>query len=230
MNKYLLKEYGSWGVMTLSFLTGVFAGGAAPMSLIPAYGAIGLLINSKQALTLWIRRGSGSKMHAGVFFAQVVPAALVLFSLLGEGVLTLLPFAAIAAVYVMLNRLAGEHSIFTEIAGFASLSIAAPVSRLLSSGQADYRLYAAVAAFFCAGVFKVRVQFRKRILDRVVMGLYLLVASMIYYLIRAPLIALLPLGDNLVFAIVPYRTRLRTTGWTEIFKGACFLLLMALYY
>jgi hypothetical protein len=231
MNNYLLKEYGSWGVMTLSFLAGMLVGGTLHLSLIPAYIAAGLLINSKQALTLWVRStGRVSATHARVFFLQVVPAALVLFFLLKGGLAALLPFAAIPVIYLMLNRLAGEHAISTEIAGFALLSAAAPVSRFLSSGLVDYRLFGAVALFFCAGVFKVRIQFRKRIRDRAVMVAYLLGAVTAYYLIRAPLLALFPLADNLIFAIAPYRVRVRITGWTEVVKGSCFLLVMALAY
>jgi hypothetical protein len=232
MSRYVLKEYGSWGVMTLSFLTGILVGSSSySFRLLPAYLAICLLINAKQALTLWSRStGTGRQTHAGAFFIQVVPASLMLVFLLGGGIANMLPFAAIPVVYVILNRFAGEHAIITEIAGFASLSSAVLISKYLSSGQVDYRLYVATALFFNSGVFKVRIQFKKRALDRVTMVLYLLCVAAVYYLIGTPLVALLPLADNLIFAVTLYHTRLRTTGWTEVLKGTGFLLLMALSY
>ena len=231
MSRYVLKEYGSWGVMTLSFLTGIFTGGSVSFRLIPAYIAICLLINSKQALTLWARNsGTGWRTHAGIFFIQVITASFVLVFLLGGGIEKMLPFAAIPVVYVILNRSAGEHAIGTEIAGFASLSSAVLISKYLSAGQVDCRLYVATALFFSSGVLKVRIQFKKRSLDRAAMVLYLLCVAAVYYLIGAPLVALLPLADNLIFAVTLYHSRLRTTGWTEVLKGTGFLLLMALSY
>jgi hypothetical protein len=231
MRRYLLREYGSWGVMTLSFLTGVFVGGVFQWSLVPAYIATCLLVNSKQAFTRCVRGGGeGMKVHAWAFVIQTALAAATLLLLLSGGIGKLLPLAAIPAVYAVLFYIAGEHAIATEITGFGLLSAAAIVSRFLASGQADYRLYAAAFLFFGAGVFKVRIQLTKRILSRAMMVLYLLGVVEAYFLIEAPFVALLPLLDNLVFAIAPYRTRLRTAGWAEVVKGAFFLVLMALFY
>ena len=231
MSRYILKEYGSWVVMTLSFLTGVLVGGVFRFTLIPVYLAICLMINSKQAFTLWMRsKDSDSTMYGTVFFAQIVSAAVMLFFLVGGPAGKLLPYAAIPAAYLLLNRFAGEHAIATEVSGFALLAVAALVSRLLSSGQVDLRLYLAVALFFTAGVFKVRVQFRKGVFDRTLMAGYLAFTLAAYYAIGAPLVALLPLTENLVSAAMLYKVTLRVTGWTEVLKGICFLLLMGLYY
>lgn len=231
MSRYILKEYGSWGVMTLSFLTGILVSGVFPLTLIPAYIVICLMINSKQAFTLWMRsKGSDRTIHGTVFFAEIVSAALLLLFLAGGTAGKLLPYAAIPAAYLLLNRFAGEHAISTEVSGFAFLATAALVSRLFSSGQVDNRLYLAVALFFTAGVFKVRVQLRKGVLDRTLMAGYLAFTLAAYYAIGAPLIVLLPLAENLVFAVILYKATLRVTGWTEVLKGICFLLLMGLYY
>jgi hypothetical protein len=217
--------------MTLSFLTGILVSGAFSLKVIPAFVAIALLINSKQALTLWSRteRGGAGK-HMSVFFVQVGLASMILLLVLGEYVPKFLPYAAVPLVYVLLNLIAGEHAVYTETAGFASLSMAAPIAKFLCTGEVDLRLYIAVAVFFCAGVFKVRVQLRKRRWERSAMGIYLVFAAVVYYVIKAPFFALLPLVDNLIFALAPYKVRLKATGWTEVMKGVTFLALMFLLY
>jgi hypothetical protein len=231
LRRYFLKEYGSWGVMTLSFLTGIAVSGAFSPKVIPAFVAISFLINSKQALTIWSRseRG-GAARHMLIFLLQIGLASMILLPILGGSVAAFLPYAAVPVVYVFLNRFAGEHAIYTETAGFASLALAAFIAKFLCTGQLDLRLYIAVSVFFCAGVFKVRVQLRKRIWERSAMALYLVFAVSAYYLIKAPLIALLPLADNLIFALTLYKIKLRATGWTEVMKGVTFLALMYLTY
>jgi hypothetical protein len=217
--------------MTLSFLTGILVSGAFSLKVIPAFVAISLLINSKQALTLSSRteRG-GAGRHMSVFFVQVGLASMILLPLLGGSVTKFLPYSAVPLVYILLNRLVGEHAIYTETAGFASLAMAALIAKFFCTGQVDPRLYIAVAVFFCAGVFKVRVQLRKRIWERSAMGLYLVFAAAVYYVIKAPFFALLPLADNLIFSLTLYKIRLRATGWTEVVKGLTFLALMYLFY
>jgi hypothetical protein len=230
-NRYLLKEYGSWGVMTLSYLTGILVDGIVSWKLIPAFTAISLLINSKQALTLWLRgQRPASDRHMAVFFVQVGLASIILLPLLVGAVTKFLPYAAVPLLYILLNRFAGEHAVYTEAAGFALLALAALIAKFLCTGQIDPRLYISVAVFFCAGVFKVRIQLRKRIWERSAMGLYLVFAAAVYYVIKAPFVALLPLADNLIFALTLYKIKLRTTGWTEVMKGGTFLVLMSLFY
>jgi hypothetical protein len=217
--------------MTLSYLTGILVNGVVSWKVIPAFTAISLLINSKQALTLWLRsQRSGTGRHMAVFFVQIGLASMILLHLLGGAVTKFLPYAAVPMFYILLNSFAGEHAIYTEIAGFALLALAALISRFLCTGQVDPRLYIAVAVFFCAGVFKVRVQLRKRIWERSAMGLYLMFAAAVYYVIGAPFVALLPLADNLIFTLTLYKIKLRTTGWTEVMKGVTFLVLMSLFY
>ena len=97
-------------------------------------------------------------------------------------------------------------------------------------GTLDLTLYAAVAVFFCAGVFKVRVQLRKRDVDRIVSLVYLYIAAMAYVVLKLPVIILLPLLDNVIFTIVLYQVKLKTTGWIEVGKSVLFLVLIAVYY
>lgn len=217
--------------MALSFLTGVLVSGGFSLKVLPSFAAICLLINSKQALTLWLRaHPTASGRHMAAFFMQAGVAAVILLPLLGESVPKFLPYAVAPFAYILLNRYAGEHAIYTEVAGFALLAMAAPIAKFLCTGQLDLRLYIAVAVFFCAGVFKVRVQLRKRILERSLMGLYLVFAAAVYYVIRAPFFALIPLSDNLIFAMTLYNMKLRAAGWTEVLKGVTFLVLMSIFY
>ncbi len=216
--------------MALSFLTGVLVSGGFSMKVLPAFAAICLLINSKQALTLWWRSKPVSGMHVAVFFIQAGLASVILLSLVGEAVTKFLPYAGVPIAYIILNRYAGEHAIYTEVAGFALLAMAAPMAKFFCTGQLDLRLYIAVAVFFCAGVFKVRIQLRKGIRERSAMGLYLVFAAAVYYAINAPFLALVPLLDNMLFAMTLYKVKLRAAGWTEVFKGVNFLILMFLFY
>lgn len=217
--------------MTLSFLAGIFVSGTVSPKALSAFVAVSLLINSKQALTIWLRsERDGAAGFMSVFLLQAGLASVILLHILGRSVVEFLPFVAVPLAYVLLNRFTGEHAIYTEAAGFASLAIAAPISKFLCTGQLDTRLYISVAVFFCAGVFKVRIRLRKGIRERFAMGLYLGSAASVYYAIKSPLLALLPLADNLIFAITPYKIKLRATGWAEVMKGVTFLALMYFFY
>jgi hypothetical protein len=132
--------------------------------------------------------------------------------------------------YLLCLRFLGEHSILTEISGFVLLSLSSLVASLATSGVIDPALFIAVAVFFTAGVFKVRVQFKKGMAQRIIMVIYVAFACIVYRLIPMPAFALIPLIDNLIFSITLYRVKVRVTGWLEVLKGVIFLLLMALSY
>ena len=108
-----------------------------------------------------------------------------------------MPYVLAPLVYLFCLKFLGEHSFFTEISGFVLLSLSALVAKLATTGLIDPALFATVAIFFTAGVFKVRVQFRKGILHRVLMVIYIGFAIAVYRLIHTPVLVLLPLIDNL---------------------------------
>ena len=54
---YFLKEYGSWSVLIVAYLTGLAVSRGFDLEAVPLFIALGLLINSKQAFT----SGSGRK-------------------------------------------------------------------------------------------------------------------------------------------------------------------------
>lgn len=217
--------------MVVSFLAGLPAHSESVIKPAIAFIAVSLLINSKQALTLWMRSaGRGLSRPLVVFFSQSVLASLLLARLLAGAISGFLPYAAAPFAYIFFLRFAGEHMLITEISGFVLLTMSALLSSFVSSGNLDPALYISVAVFFTAGVFKVRIQFKKRLFYRALMLLYIVFAGFTYYLIKTPLVMLLPLMDNLVFAITLYRVKLQTTGWIEALKGIIFLVLMRFYY
>ncbi|MEK6691958.1 MAG: hypothetical protein AABY44_00835, partial [Nitrospirota bacterium] len=55
MKKYMLKEYGSWSVMLISALTGLFISNGSHIKGISAILALSLFTNSKLVLTSWRR-------------------------------------------------------------------------------------------------------------------------------------------------------------------------------
>ena len=86
MKQYILREYGSWGVMTLSYLTGlVVSHRVTPRSAV-VFVALALYINSKQAFVLWMRRrGLNSSRSFTAFVLQVLAATMLLLPVLGLG-------------------------------------------------------------------------------------------------------------------------------------------------
>ena len=228
LKQYILREYGSWGVMTLSFLTGLVVSGRATPGALAVFLALALYINSKQAFVFWMRRrGRKPSRSLAVFAVQVLVATLILLPVLWESLGPLMPYALVPLAYLLCLKFLGEHSMLTEMAGFVLLSLSALVAKLATTGVIDPALFATVAIYFTAGVFKVRVQFKKDILHRVLMITYLGFALAVYRMIHTPVFVLLPLIDNLIFSVTLYQAKLRVTGWLEVLKGIVFLLLMA---
>jgi hypothetical protein len=231
LKRYILKEYGSWGVMTLSYLTGLIVSGGATPEAVAVFIAISLYINSKQAFVLWMRhRGKNPPLALAVFAAQVLSATILLFIVMGSSLVSLLPYSLVPLTYLACLWVLGEHSILTEISGFVLLSLSALVAKMTTTGVIDPELFVATAIFFSAAVFKVRIQFKKGMLQRLLMIMYIGFALVVYRLMHVSMLLLLPLADNLFFSITLYRAKLGATGWLEMAKGIVFLLLMALSY
>ncbi len=224
-----MKEYGSWAVMLISWLTGIAVSRSLNVRALIVLLAVALAVNSKQALSLWMRGPGGAKYRAPFLF-QAAAAAAIFLAFFGNYIRIFLPYAALPAAYILLNRLAGEHAAATEVAGFFLLAATALMARFAVTSEIDPRLYVAVALFFAAGVFKVRVRFGKRVVDRAVMMIYLLLVFDVYSFLKLPVIVLVPLVDNLLFSITLYRVKLRVAGWVEVAKGLVFLVLMTLAY
>lgn len=231
MKKYLLKEYGSWGVMTLAFLSGIWGDGSFRPQHIFLFLTLCLAINSKQAFTIWMRSGNSAKTQPlAIFLAQAFVSAAIFVAVFGKGLVSLLPFGIIPIAYLIFLRFLGEHSLITEIVGFCILAIAALVAQVASSGTSDVRLYIVVALFFVAGVFKVRIQFQKKMAHRVIMVGYVVFSALVYWMLGVSVLLLLPLLDNVLFAATLYKARLSLTGWLEVTKGMVFVVLLAFLY
>jgi hypothetical protein len=226
---YLLKEYGSWSVLTVAFLIGFGVSRSFPWQAIPLYAALGLLINSKQAYTKWTRQPTVWK-HLGVFLVQIAVAAIVLLSLVAGKLPQVLPLLIVPAAYLLMHRFAGEHHVLTELLGFALLSLAAVIAKFLVVEGVDVRLFVATALYFTAGVFKVKAVLLRKTRDRVFAVLWVLVAAYVYHRFHITLLILLPLAENIVMAITLYKVRLQTTGWIEVAKSLAYLALMVVYF
>ena len=215
--------------MTLAFLTGLLICRRVAPDTLAAYVSLLLLINSKQTFVPLFkgRTGWGSRVFL-VLALQVVVAAVLLALSLGRQTAALLPYVFLPVLYLISLKMLGEHNIMTELSGFATLSAASVVSVLTVSGDADIRVFIAVAVFFMAGVLKVRVQLRRGMSNRLTMAFYVLVSLVVFKLIHAPLVALLPLSENLWFSLAPYRSTVKTTGRVEALKGIVFVILMGL--
>ena len=226
---YFLKEDGSWSVLVIAFLVGVGVSRGFTWLVFPLFLALGMLINSKQAFTKWLRK-KGDQRSFVIFIGQIVVATVILVAVFGSDVPRLLPLLAIPAAYLLMNRFAGEHFLLTELLGFALLSLAAVLAKFLITNGLDVRLFVAVALYFTAGVFKIKAVLLKKSMDRVLTVLYVLFSAVIYRGFHLPLFLLLPLLENLAAAVTLYKVRLQTTGWIEVAKSLAFLVLMLLYY
>ena len=226
---YILKEYGSWSVLIVAFLAGLGVSRAFPWQAIPLLVALGLLINSKQAYTKWIR-GKGHRTPLIIFLGQVAAATAVLLALFGGNLPQLLPLLILPIAYLLMNRFAGEHHILTELLGFALLSLAAVLAKFLVVQGVDVRLFAATALYFTAGVFKVKAVLFRKMRDRILAVIYILFTGIVYQRFHIASIILLPLAENVVMAATLYKVRLQTTGWIEVVKSLAFLGLMIAYF
>jgi hypothetical protein len=226
---YFLKEYGSWSVLTVAFLAGAGVSRTFSWTLLPLFFGLGLLINSKQAFMKRLRRPE-DRASLIIFLGHIVVAAALLAAIFGSRIPALLPLLVLPAAYLLTNKLAGEHFILTELLGFALLSLAAVLAKFLLTAELDMSLFAGVALYFTAGVFKVKTLLFKKTQDRILGVLYAAFAAYVYHRLSLPLIALLPLADNLIAAAALYKVRLQTTGWIEVAKSLVWLGLFSVYY
>jgi len=228
-NAYVLKEYGSWSVLFIAYSIGLGVGRGFRGEAVWVLLALSLLINSKQAFTKWMRK-TGDRKPLIILLAHIVAAAIILSSVFGKDLPRLLPLLALPAAYLLMSKFAGEHYILTELLGFALLSLAAVLAKFLITGGLDARLFVGVALYFGAGVFKVKAMLLKKTRDRALAALYPFFAVPVYLWMNLPLIALLPLADNVVAAATLYKARLRTIGWIEVGKSLLFLGLMVIFF
>jgi len=177
----------------------------------------------------WLRKTEDRKSFF-IMLVQILFAAIILAVIFRSDIPRLLPLLAIAALYLLSNRFAGEHALLTEILGFALISLAAVLPKFLLTGGMDVRLFVGVALYFTAGVFKIKAVLVKKIQYRIIAALYVLCCAFIYRRFYIPVIVLIPLLDNLIVSATLYKVRLQTTGWIEVAKSILFLVLLVTYY
>jgi len=226
---YVVKEYGVWSVLAVSVLIGLGVSGAISWQAISVFLALSLLVNSKQALTILFNQ-TAYRRSLVIFLVQIVSAAGIFIAVFGNDVIMLVPLLIFPAVYILMRWFAGEHFIVTELLGFVSLSLAAVIVKFLYTGGLDVRLFVAVAFYFMAGVFKVKALIQNKMMNRIYSVLYVVIAAMVYRRMHIPIIILLPFLDNVIVAVVPYKVKIKTTGWIEVAKSLVTLILFMVYY
>jgi hypothetical protein len=226
---YFLKEYGAWSVLITVSLIGAGVSRTFSWALVPLFLALGLLINSKQAYMKWIRRTDDRKALA-IYLGQIVVAALIFLAIFSTNIPRLLPLLIVPGAYLLMNRLAGEHFILTEVLGFALISMAAVLVKFLLTDSLDMRLFLGVALYFTANVFKVKTMLFKKMQSRILTVLSVFFAVFVYQLMSIPIIVLLPLTDNIVAAATLYKVKLQTVGWMEVAKSLVFMGLFIWFY
>ncbi|MCI0468508.1 MAG: hypothetical protein L0Y62_00400 [Nitrospirae bacterium] len=225
MTRYILKEYGSWSVLIISCLAAIITTGSFNLKAAVSFISLSLLINSKQAFTLWMRSARSEALQ--VFLLQAISASVLIMVFLWGDLIRLLPYAFIPIAYMLLLYLAGEHALITQVVGFALLTLSSLIIKFATSGDIDIRLYIAVMLFCASGVFKVRLQLKRGLSERLMMILYLGLIAFVYQAYKIPAALLLPLIDNIVFSLTLYKVKLKTLGWIEVVKGVLFLFIIS---
>lgn len=217
--------------MTMAYLSGLIAARHININALAGFLSLALLINAKQAVTIWMRTAAKERIEPGtIVIMHILCASVLLYPLYNNhGLLQLLPYAAFPAAYLLSLRFLGEHAIATEVLGFILLSLAALVAKAIVGSGLDPSLFIVVAVFFVAGVFRVRLQLKKKMLYRILLFCYVGTAAVLFYRVGYRIFVLLPLIDNMVFALTMYRVGLQTTGWIEMAKGFLFLLLLTVF-
>ncbi len=223
MKDYILREYGSWAVFLISFVTGLIIARDFNPSIIYIFIALSLFVNSKQSMSIFLRRKSNVALI--VFLFEILTGIFILFFLIETD--RILLYGVIPLIYFLLFVFKGEHFFLTEIAGFGVLTLSSLLSYYVITGRFDNLLYLTTFIYFASGVFKVRIYLRRDILHRLFMFFYIAFVFLFSYLSRVNILIFSPLLENLVYALSLYKAKLSFIGWTEVFKGLLFILLMA---
>ena len=236
----IVKEYGSWAVFIFSCSAGITAGLLArpwqtgkDFSLATLLTVLGLifLINSKNPLSSVLRTGGREKEHLLWFMFFSLAGIALLIPFLTEGAKPFLVFSPLVFGYVILLSGRQEHNIFTELTGFALLTLSAPVIYFVITGELSLRLYLAVFIFFAEGVFKVKARIKKTLAYRWLMILYCAASFIVFfYYLNISAIVLLPLFENFVYVLWMRDEKLVTTGNIELLKGVVFTVLLGFFW
>lgn len=235
----VVKEHGSWVVFIFSSISGIAAGfKVRPWDMerdfffMPVLTIIGLsfLINAKAPLTWALMTKTEKRAYFTWFAVFSLSGTLFLIPFLYNGLKTFIVFLPLVLSYIILLSLEMEHNLFAELLGFAILALSAPMIYFAVTGEMSYRLYFVVFIYFAGGVFKVRMRLKKNLAYRLIMIFYCAVALLVFKLLNMPVVILLPLIENIAFAIKMRDEKLRTTGNIELFKGLIFTSLLIIFW
>jgi hypothetical protein len=241
MRMPIVKEHGSWAVFILSCAAGVTAGfltrpweTGRHFSSLLMYTILGLIfaVNSKSPLMSLIRSGKSERRRGYllwlIFFSAV--GFLLLLPFLSEGIRHFIIFFPLVLSYIALLLRGKEHDLFSELIGFALLTLSAPVVYFVITGSLSVKLYLAVLIFFSAGVFRVRLRIKRDLKHRSLMISYCLASTVSFFCLNISTLVLLPFVENIISAVWLRNEKLRTTGNVELAKGVVFAVLLGLFW
>lgn len=244
----IVKEYGSWAVFIFSCAAGIVTGlltrpwhTGRDFSVEMLLTVLGLmfLLNSKRPLSSALKTRTQQNEPCGLFREKEHILWFVFFSLAGIAFLTpflaggikvFLFFSPLVLCYVILLSSGKEHSLVTELNGFALLTLSAPIVYFVITGELSFRLYFAVFIFFAAGVFKIRARIKKTPAYRWLMILYCSASLFFFFYSNISAILLLPFFENVVSVLWMREEKLRTTGNIELIKGVIFTVLLGFFW
>ncbi|MEF9426921.1 MAG: YwiC-like family protein [Candidatus Mariimomonas ferrooxydans] len=235
----IVKEYGSWAVFILSCSAGIIAGlltrpwqTGKDFSVEIVLTILGLifLINSKNPLSSAIKTKQQRQRYLLWFAVFSLCGLVLLIPFLTEGFRIFLIFSPLVLLYIVFLLFEKEHFLLSELTGFSLLTLSAPVVYFVITQEMSLRLYLVVFIFFAAGVFKVRVRIKKTSQYRWCMIIYCAASLFFFSLLNVSAIMLLPLFENVIYALWMRDEKLKTTGNIELIKGVIFIILFGFYW
>lgn len=235
----VVKEWGSWAVFGSSCTAALIVGLLTHpwetgrefinITVLTITGML-FLINSKNPLASMLKTKGKKKEHVVWFLFFCISGFLFLIPFLSVGIEKFAAFSLLVISYSILLWKGKEHNIFTELNGFALLTLSVPIVYFVITGNFSLKLYIAVLMYFAAGVFKVRVRIRKNLFFRSMMIFYCAATMTVYYLMNISVIMLLPFTENIVSALWLREEKLKTTGNIELTKSIVFVILMGIFW
>jgi len=231
----IVKEHGSWVVFILSCVAGVITAllnkpwltkKVSSIEVLLVILGLMFLINSKNPLSSVLKTGLRRKNHMLWFIIFSIIGIILLIPFLKAGLKLFWVFLPLIGTYIILLSAGKEHALITELNGFILLTLAAPIIYFVITNEISFKLYFAVFLFFGSGVFKVRVKIKKTFGYRMMMILYCVFVLLFFLYIGISATPLLPLLENVVFALWLREEKLRTTGNVELIKGVIFTILL----
>lgn len=232
MNRFVLKEYGTWSVAVIVYLAGIVVVGSVKiLNTLLGILPLVLIVNSKKALSLALsKKRIDKKFFLFLFIGQFTIGGILLYLLIQYKIFFFIPFGILLIIYTILTSRVGEQNLLSQLIGFVLLVFPFLIANLINASSINWRALAAILLFFTAAVFKIKALITRRLWYRLSILFHFLFTVFSYLRLKVPLWLLLPLVENLLVLLYPYNTSIKTQGWIELTKSLMYLILLIIFW